>query len=64
MEEFEACVLVHGQDMFDQLGRMNHEVAGALDALLDCECVPLLYGATSASGMPLRENCYQQLRTD
>jgi len=62
LEEFEACILVTGQAVFDQLSNANHEVSGALEALSDCDCVPLLYGATSASGMPLRTPCYKHLK--
>jgi len=32
--------------------------------LSDHECIPLLYGATSASGMPLRKTCYEQLKSE
>ena len=64
LAEFEACVLVRGAETFDRLAGMNHEVAGALDVLTDYACIPLLYGATSASGMPLRKDCYETLKAD
>lgn len=64
MDEFEACLLVRDEAVFDRLSGMNHEVAGALDVLGECECVPLIYGATAASGMPLRRACYEQLKSE
>ena len=64
MDEFEACIHVRGAEMFERLAPMNHEVAGALEILTDCECIPLLYGATAASGMPLRKQCYRALKAE
>jgi len=64
MDEFRACVLLRGEETFEQLSGMNHEVAGVLEVLSDHDCIPLLYGATAASGMPLRENCYEQLKAE
>ena len=62
LREFEACILVYGDETFERLAGSNHEVAGALDVLSDCECIPLLYGATSASGMPVRRDDYETLK--
>ena len=64
LEEFEACTLLRGPMVFEQLGAMNHEVAGVLEVLAEHKCLPLVYGATSASGMPLRKACYDSLRAE
>lgn len=65
LAEFQACLLISGDDVFHRLAGSNHEVAGALDVLRpDHDCVPLPCGATAASGMPLRNDCWTRLRDD
>ena len=64
IDEFLACTLLRGEETFERLSGMNHEVAGALEVLSDHDCIPLLYGATAASGMPLRKSCYDRLKAE
>lgn len=59
--QFEAGYLLFGEDLIEKLQGLNHEIAGALDVAKNHELSPLLYGATGASGMPLRQGVFESL---
>lgn len=60
-EQFEAGYLLYGKDIIHTLGGLNHEIGGALSMAQSQDIVPLLYGATGASGMPLRQEIFDTL---
>ena len=59
--QFEAGYLLYGNDLIQTLSGLNHEIGGALSQAQNQEIVPLLYGATGASGMPLRQAIFDKL---
>ena len=62
-KQFEAGYLLYGQDIIKTLAGLNHEIGGALHTAQGHDIVPLLYGATGASGMPLRRDIFDKLCT-
>jgi len=60
-EQFDAGYLLFGQEVVEALTGLNHEIGGALDVAQKHDIVPLLYGATGASGMPLRRDIFDAL---
>jgi len=59
--QFEAGYLLYGEEIVKTLTGLNHEIGGALATAQNHNIVPLLYGATGASGMPLRQDIFNTL---
>jgi len=62
--QFEAGYLLHGEKVLEALTGLNHEIGGAIDQSKGHQLLPLLYGATGASGMPLRREIFESLCED
>jgi microcystin degradation protein MlrC len=62
-KQFEAGYLLYGEDIVKTLAELNHEIGGALHTAKSHQIIPLLYGATGASGMPLRRHIFDKLCT-
>lgn len=59
--QFEAGYLLYGEEVLEALTGLNHEIGGAIDRAKGQQLLPLLYGATGASGMPLRREIFESL---
>jgi len=60
-KQFEAGYLLYGEEIIKHLTGLNHEIGGALNTAQNHAIAPLLYGATGASGMPLRRDIFEKL---
>ncbi|MDA0712107.1 MAG: M81 family metallopeptidase [bacterium] len=60
-EQFEAGYLLYGSEIFEALSDNNHEIGGAFQTAHHHSLIPLVYGATGASGMPLRAGIFNTL---
>ncbi|MBT4140503.1 MAG: M81 family metallopeptidase, partial [Candidatus Latescibacteria bacterium] len=60
-EQFEAGYLLYGEEIITALTGLNHEIGGALETAQGHDICPILYGATGASGMPLRKDIFETL---
>lgn len=61
---FEGGSLLYGRNLIEELAGLNHEIGGALSAAVDHEAIPLLYAATGASGMPVRQSVLEEFVGD
>lgn len=61
---FRAGNLLYGDDVVARLQGLNHEIAGAIEALSGHTCLPTFYAATGASGMPIAPDLLDTLIRD
>lgn len=61
LERFHSGLYLQGLEVFDTLGRCNHEVAGALSELREA-AEPLFFAFAASSGQPLDNPTYSHLQ--
>ncbi len=64
LDQFKAGYLLHGDEIFQNLSGLNHEISGALEAAANHEIVPLVYASAGSSGQPIRRGTYDRLAGD
>ena len=64
MNQFRAGYLLYGEQIIQNLAPLNHEMGGAIESAQGHDLIPLLYGATGASGQPIRRETFETLCAD